>query len=113
MYVMSREVAVTNRGIAGLENASPSTITTTGGRGKQVPFSFLCIFCQSMEYLCTYLWQVVCSTSPLRSLDCCQEDTDGGGVGRMSKFGDYCGLMQSSSLPAYTYDPKMLQRGTV
>ena len=31
----------------------------------------------------------------------------------MSKFGDYCGLMQSSSLPAYTYDPKMLQRGTV
>ena len=62
--VRSREVMVTNRGVAGLENAPPPTTTTTRGRGKQVPFSFPCIFRQSMEYLCTYLSQVVRSRSP-------------------------------------------------
>ena len=50
---MRREVMVTNRGLVGLENAPPPTTTTTRGRGKQVLFSFSCIFCQSMEYLCS------------------------------------------------------------
>ena len=111
--VRSREVMVTNRGVAGLENAPPPTTTTTRGRGKQVPFSFPCIFRQSMEYLCTYLSQVVRSRSPLRSSDCCQEEENEGGVGMTGRNCDYSTVMQSFTLPTYTYDPRMLQRGAV
>ena len=109
--VMRREVMVTNRGLVGLENAPPPTTTTTRGRGKQVPLSFPCIFRQLMEYLCTYLLQVVRSRLP-RSSDCCQEEEKEGGVGMTGRICDHSTVI-SSTLPTYTYDPRMLQRGAV
>ena len=34
-------------------------------------------------------------------------------MGLISRLGNYCTLMQSSALPAYTYEPKTLRRGAV
>ena len=51
------------------------------------------------------------SRSLLRSLNCCQEEEEEEKVGMTRIAGDY--NLQSSSLPAYSYNPRMLQRGAV
>ena len=63
----------------------------------------------SIGHVSTYFSQVMRSRSPHRNLNYCQEEEEEEeeGVGLTSP------VVQSSTLPSYSYDPRMLQRGAV
>ena len=53
------------------------------------------------------------SRSPLRSINCCQEEEEEVKVDMTGSAGDDNLLMQSSTLPVYFYNPRRLERGAV
>ena len=79
------------------------------GRGKQVCYQNHFCFFNNLK-IQQMLSQVVRSRSPLRNLNCCQEEEE---VGEGNAIIGSSNVKQSRALPTYSYDPRRLRRGAV